>query len=240
MSEASETRAYVADWLRQVPEFMEELGIEDSFDLASRLEFLGSGASSNVVFLGERDGVKQVLKITSDSAQAALSQAALEDEPVGVVPIYAVVETDVAPRTPKLPLLAPPGEEPIEQTRTWGVIEQFTVPIDQLVKLTGMRITGERVDVLYNRYTRVVETFDTGQTRVMERSRWDVDPLATTWLQDMSAAIEWVEDTCVAIGSAPQLDLHSGNWGVDPETGDLYLIDLGQCYAVSAAPEAAE
>jgi len=216
-----ESRRYVADWLRQVPEFMAELGIEDRPDLAARLQYLGSGGRADVIYLGERDGVRQVLKITNDSAQAAMSQAALEDEPLGVVTIFDVVEAPIVRRG--LPELPKKGEEPTYAANTWGVIEKLVVPIDSLDAL-GMDVAGESPSALTNRFERAKVA--------AEQGRRHSDPLVESWRMLYAAALEWLEETCEAIGSKPLLDLHSGNWGVDPDTGDLVLIDLGQCYTV--------
>lgn len=229
MTESAESREYVADWLRQVPQFMDELGIENRPDLASRLTFLGSGGRADVVFLGERDGIKQVLKITNDSAQAALSQAALEDEPVGVVPIYQVVETSITRRG--LPELPQKGQQPQYEGRTWGIIEQLVVPVDALEQV-GIEIDGEDPSTLVVRFSLALGAFQRGQR--------STDPLVEDWRLNIEAAIEWVEDTCAAVGSWPNLDLHEGNFGVVPDTGELLLIDLGQCYTIPLSASAAE
>lgn len=224
-----ESREYVADWLRQVPDFMAELGLEDAPDLAARLRYLGSGGRADVVFLGERGGIKKILKVTSDSAQAALSQAALEDEPMGVVPIYEVVETEVTPRwlEHRLLELPKPGEDPWREHRTWGVVEKFVVPIGSLRRLGSTSVAGESPKELVRRFGVTWRAHEAGQ-RALE-------PLVEEWRLLYAAALEWVEETCELIGSASELDLHEDNWGVDPETGELLLIDLGQCYAVREA-----
>lgn len=214
-----DSREYVADWLRQVPEFMEELGIQDRPDLAARLQYLGSGGRADVVYLGIRDGVRQVLKITNDPAQAALSQAALEDEPLGIVPIYDVVEAPIVRRG--LPELPKKGEAPSYATNTWGVIEKLVVPIDSLDGL-GMDIAGESPAVLAARYDKARLAAD--------MKRRAEDPLVEEWRGLYLAAMEWLQEVCVDLGSETILDLHRGNWGVDPDSGDLLLIDLGQCY----------
>lgn len=221
MTESAESREYVADWLRQVPQFMDELGIEDRPDLASRLTYLGSGGRADVVYLGEYDGTKRVLKVTGDSAQAALSMAAFEDEPLGVVPVYDVVETGIIRRG--LPELPKKGEKPKYTQRTWGIIEKLVVPIESLDRL-GMEVAGMTP-------TKLLQLYEESRTASLQKRR-AADPLAEDWRLLRDAAIEWVEETCEAIGSKPHYDFHRGNWGVDPETGELLLIDLGQCYAI--------
>jgi len=226
VTEASESRAYVADWLRQVPAFMAELGIEDRPDLDETLSYLGSGGRADVVFLGEHGGVKQVLKVTNDSAQAALSMAAFEDRPLGIVPIYDVVETDVTRRS-ALPELPRKGKPAPYAQHTWGVVEKFMVPLDALYSFgDSAKVAGVPVREATRMFLKAREDFNTG----VRRSN---DPLVEDWRLLYAAALEWIEETCEAVGSAPELDLHEGNWGIDPETGDLALIDLGQCYAMS-------
>jgi hypothetical protein len=223
-SEAMGSKRYVVEWLRQVPEFMAELGIEDRPDLEETLEYLGSGGRADVIFLGERDGVKQVLKITNDGAQAALSQAALEDEPMGVVPVYAVVETEVSRRS-ALPELPRKGEEPTYEARTWGIIEKFTIPLEALYGFSdAAKVAGIPVREATQAYLRARDDFEAGVRR-------SADPLVEEWRLLYAAALEWIEETCESIGVQTLLDLHEGNWGIDPETGELVLIDLGQCYA---------
>jgi hypothetical protein len=220
MTEAQESQAFVANWLRQAPEFMDELGLS-KVDL-KRLRWLGSGGRADAVYLGQ----KQVLKITNDSAQAAMSQAAMEDEPLGIIPVYAVVATDIPGRAGafSLPDLPPKGSAPIEVTQTWGIVEKLVVPVGSLRQLGAMSIAGESPEELIKRYAATRRAYDSGVRAS--------DPLVEEWRLLYAAALEWVEETCEAIGSSPLLDLHEDNWGVDPDTGDLLLIDLGQCYAV--------
>lgn len=230
LKESILSREFVADWLRQVPEFMDKLGIEDRPDLAARLRWLGSGGRADVVYLGERDGIKQVLKITNDPSQGLMSRVAMMDEPLGVVPIYTVVETSIPGRGGfSLPDLPPKDMAPIEVTRTWGVVEKFAVPISTLHDLGPVLIAEEAASDLVQRYFEARDAYDSGY-------RID-NPQTEDWRLLYAAALEWVSEACVRIGSAPTVDLHEGNWGVDPDTGDLLLIDLGQCYApVEHAP----
>lgn len=208
-SESAESRRFVADWLRQVPTFMAELGIEDRPDLAETLEYLGSGGRADVVFLGERDGIKRVLKITNDRTQATLSQAAMEDEPIGIVPIYEVVATEVEGRVPGYP--------------TWGVIERFVVPLDALYSFPDTaRVADIPVREATSRFMKA-KRLALGSARAQ-------DPEVEEWRLDYAAALEWVEEVCGQLGVDTLFDLHEGNWGVDPETGELLLIDLGQCF----------
>lgn len=223
MTESMDSREYVANWLRHLPDFMAELGIEDSEDLASRLVYMGSGGRADVIYLGERNGVKQVLKVTNDSAQGAMSMAAYEDQPEGIVPIYDVVETDAPPRV-QLPELPAKGKEPHYVPYTWGVIEKLVVPLEALREMSGDMVAGESADVLLKRWAETWRSYESGT-----RHR---DPLVEDWRLQYAAALEWVEETCEAIGSKALLDLHEGNFGVDPDTGELLLIDLGQCYAI--------
>jgi hypothetical protein len=203
---------------------MEDLGIKDTPDLEARLRYLGSGGRADVVFLGEVDGTKRVLKIPNDSSQAALSMAAFSDRPVGVVPIYDVVETEVRPRA-ELPELPPEGEEATYTPHTWGIVEKFVVPIGSLYHLgSGVLVDGVSPDDLVEKYLAAWRAYDTGGRAS--------DPLVEEWRLLYAAALEWVGTTCKDVGSEPNLDLHADNWGVDPETGDLLLIDLGQCYAL--------
>lgn len=221
MDESVESREYVAGWLREVPEFMAALGIEDRPDLAARLSFLGSGADADVIYLGEHDGVKRILKVTSDSGQAALSMAAFEDRPAGIVPIYDVIETDIEPRA-QLPELPRRGEEPQYPSQTWGVVGKLTVPLSALREMPRETVAGESSVALLERYGQTWRAYDAGGEAK--------DPSVEAWRSLYAAALAWVDETCRAVGSKPVLDLHEGNWGVDPETGELLLIDLGQCY----------
>lgn len=223
MSEASESREYVAQWLKQVPDFMEEIGIADTPDLAARLQYLGSGRGADVIYLGERDGVKLALKITMESAQGLMSQAALEDEPEGVVPVYEVVETDIAPRT-LLPSLPKKGQKPVYVRKTWGILQKFAVPVDTLYMLGATSVAGEAPDTLTKRFNATREAYQ-------NRMKPD-DPDVRRWLRSYVRALQWLETVCEDIGSQYDPDLHVGNWGIDPETGDLVLLDLGQCYEI--------
>lgn len=223
MSEASESREYVAGWLKQVPDFMSELGIRDSPDLASQLQYLGSGRGADVVFLGEDDGVKRVLKITMESAQGLMSQAALEDRPRGVVSTYEVVETDIAPRT-LLPSLPKKGQKPVYVRKTWGIVQKFAVPIDNLYMLGDTLVAGEHPSALTQRFTDV--------RHALANQMPAQDEAAAAWLDSYKAALEWLEEVCEDIGSSYDPDLHIGNWGVDPQSGELVLLDLGQCYEI--------
>lgn len=216
-----DSREYVAEWLKQVPAFMKKLGIKDRPDLAATLQYLGSGAGADVVFLGERGGTKRVLKVTSDGAQAALSMEAFTDKPRGVVPVYDVVETEIAPRA-ALPELSGPGEEPFYSPYTWGIVEKFVVPFDSVRLLGSTRVAGMTADELLKRYAATWRAYDDGVVAD--------DPRVEKWRQLYAAALKWTEETCEAIGSQFKPDMHEGNWGVDPETGDLLLVDLGQCY----------
>lgn len=215
------SREYVADWLKQIPSFMKDWEIQDRPDLSATLQYLGSGAGADVVFLGEREGIKRVLKVTSDGAQAALSMEAFTDKPRGVVPIYDVVETEIPPRA-ALAELPAAGEEPFYSPYTWGIVEKFVVPFDAVRLLGRTKVAGMSADELLQRYSATWRAYDDG----IEAT----DPDVERWRKLYAAALAWTEKTCVAIGSQPKLDLHEGNWGVDPETGDLLLVDLGQCY----------
>lgn len=229
MTESMESREYVASWLRQVPEFMAELGIRGGPHLASRLQYLGSGASADVVYLGERDGTKRVLKVTGDEAQAAMSMAALEDRPPGVVTVFDVVETDIAPRS-ALPDLPKKGEAPVQRQLTWGIVEKLAVPFGNLRQLGSTRVAGFSPDDLIRRAAAAWGAYDAG--RPVE------DPLVENWRQLYAAALAWIGETCEQVGSRPLLDMHEDNWGVDPDTGDLLLLDLGQCYQPKTKPGA--
>lgn len=236
MTEASESKAYVADWLQQVPEFMSEVGLRDSDvgRFGSRLRWIGSGGRADAVFLGVQDGVKRVLKVTSDPTQAMLSQAAMEDRPVGIVPIYGVVETDILSRT---------GEG-----RTWGIVEKLVVPVSTLPDLYAMdmksppslRSMSEDPMELYDRFQAAFNAWQASAPRGLvdpearkyaQRRRREIgdDPLAEDWRGQIAAAVDWLQ------GVYPQrkrvvkrLDFHEENFGIDPDTGDLVLLDLGQ------------
>lgn len=231
MTEAAESREFVANWLQQVPEFMAEIGLReaDVGPFGSRLRWLGSGGRADVVFLGERGGVKQVLKVTSDPTQAMLSQAALEDQPVGIVPIYEVVETDIASRV---------GEPP-----TWGIIEKLVVPISTLPDLyaldmktpPSLRSMSEDPMELYDRFQVAFEAWRqgappalTGRKGRRKKARLD-EPLAEDWRMNIAAAVDWLEQVYPQRKRiVKRLDFHEENFGVDPDTGELVLLDLGQ------------
>lgn len=234
-SESAESREYVANWLRQVPEFAAELGIDLSRDIAGRLTWLGSGGRADAVLIKAPEsfrikslrGKRIVLKVTNDRAQAMVSQAAVEDEPLGVVPVYDVVETDVAPRVALPELPGKRGEEPFYTARTWGILEKVVMPLEAAYQLEGILVAGETPTDLLRRYEATVQAY--------ERGGRAQDPLVEEWRLQYEAAIEWIEETCAEVVKTPALlDLHAGNWGVDPESGDLCLLDLGQCYVPTA------
>lgn len=221
-----EDREYVADWLRRMPLFAELVGIDLGGDLASRLNWLGSGGRAVAIFLGEQDGEKRVLKITSDSAQAAMSQLAMRQRPEGVVPIYEVVQSSQEPKS-MLPELPKKGEDPFYVDRTWGIVEKLVVPIDALRLLGATSVAGRSPDELVALYSQTWRVYESGHPAR--------DPDVEAWRRLYASAIEWVYEACEIVGSTPNQDLHEGNWGVDPDTGELLLIDLGQCHAIREA-----
>jgi hypothetical protein len=229
MTESAESREYVAWWLKQVPAFMAELGIEDAPDLAARLQYLGSGGRADAVIVPGPDGRHRVFKVTNDPAQGVLSQAALEDEPVGVVPIYDVVETELDARVtyqtgrPRLGELPRKGEEVRASEKTWGIVEKLVLPVDALVEV-GLSVDGVPPLALVMQFDEALKAYRAG-------SRSHHDPLVEDWRLQIAAAVEWIQETCDALGTQDVLDFHEGNFGVDPDTGELVLIDLGQCYA---------
>lgn len=206
-------------WLMGQPDLCDELGIEDRSDLS----YLGSGGRSEVVYIGDQTGRRLVLKVTTSGAQAGLSRLAMEQQPVGVVPVLKVIETEDEPLG--LPELPAKGEEPWYETRRWGVVEELSVPVEELPRLGDIDVAGEPAMDLYLRYGKAEEGF-----------LFDYpvgDAAAEEWRRDMLAAREWVEQACEEMGSQPSFDFHPGNWGIDPEAGDIRLIDLGQCYEVT-------
>jgi hypothetical protein len=211
VSESRESQAYVVDWLRQVPEFRSHLGLTER--QLGRLRWVGSGGRADVVAIGPG----RVLKVTTDPVQAMLSQAAAEDRPVGVVPVYDVVETDI------------PGRDGLGPT--WGIVEKLLLPF-------GAEHPGQPDDdpeELEQRFWDALEAWKdgadpslTGRRRRKKRPPLQ-DPLAEDWRLQIAAAVEWLDDVYPRRQrTVKQLDFHEGNFGIDPDTGDLLLLDLGQ------------
>lgn len=220
-------REYASMWLHQAPEFAEGLGFKlDGIDaLGKRLEVLGEGRDAIAVFF-EQDGAKRVLKITGSVAQGAMSLVALDDSPEFVVPIYDVVEADIPPRTKRLPSLAGPDQDPVTNNEiTFGIIEKFVVPVDNFMERGAVGMGGLSADDFARMWFEMLE----GGSYVFNER---MQSIAARWHRSFKGAQAWIEEACGVIGSSADWDLHSGNFGVDPDTMDLLLIDLGQCYEI--------